>query len=316
MLAMIAGSFFFPAKSAAQTPTDKQLQAIEKYMAPLRKKVTDILEADKTGQYKSYQADLNALARETDRSRRRELTEKLDKDHLAFIRKGYASAVINHEEMRRELSRILGHNHFTLGEFGDIQIDFTTPKLVLPAKFETEFTCPMEASDHSESAQAASFCVAQGANCHSDVQCAAEIAGGCRGKTSLGDNFVLPSGTFNKITVVSQTDLSYEGWAFAVAGYGQLNAKYGIRFRAPGMDKVVFCKEVFTLAPLIWYSHLVGSADNFISQASFTGTFNEGTSITAQAYLEGFALSVPALSFTLLYADTDNIDFIRISGSN
>ncbi len=316
LFTILLGGISLPSLSYTQTPTDKQLQAIEKYMAPLRKKVTDILEADKTGQYKTYKADLNILAKTTDRSRRSELVEKLDRDHLDFIRKLYAKAVVNHEDIRKEITRILGHSNFTLGEFGDFQIDFVPALPPLPQRFNTEFTCPMEVVDNFESAQAASFCVAQGANCQNDVQCAAEIAGGCRGKTSLGDKFVIPQGTFTKITVTTQTDLSYEGWAFALAGYSQINAKYGVRFQAPGIDKVVLTKEVFTLAPLVWYSHLLGNLDNFISQASFTGSFPEGTTVTAQAYLEGFALSVPALSFTVIYAGTDNVDFIRLAGSN
>jgi hypothetical protein len=315
-LLLLAGGLLVSVPAAAQTPTDKQLQAIEKLMAPHRKKVTDILEADKSGRYQAYKADLDLVAKESDRARRAELVLKLDRDHLEFIRESYARAAINAAEMRREIARILGHDKFALGEFGDLQIDFVAALPPLPERFDAEFSCPMEASDNSESSQLGSFCIAQGENCSTDVQCLAEIDGGCRARTSLGGNFVVPEGTFTNITVVAQTDLSYEGWAFAVGSYSQINAKYGVRFRAPGLDKVMLTKEVFALAPLVWYSHIVGNADNFISQASFSGSFTEGVTITALAYLEGLALSVPALGFTVLYADTDNIDFIRLAGSN
>ena len=57
-LALIAGNFLHPTIIAAQTvpaPTEKQLAAIEKRMVPQRKKVTDILEADKSG-YRCHNA--------------------------------------------------------------------------------------------------------------------------------------------------------------------------------------------------------------------------------------------------------------------
>ncbi|GEM_PF-3312969 len=77
LLALLASMFANPLKSIAQTPSDKQLQAIEKHMAPQRKKVTDILEADKTSQYKTYKADLEILAKESDLNARNELIAKL-----------------------------------------------------------------------------------------------------------------------------------------------------------------------------------------------------------------------------------------------
>ena len=80
LLALLAGMLAMPAPSAAQTPTDKQLAAIEKIMAPQRKKVTDVLEADKTGQYKTYKADLEALAKEKDLDRQQEMFVKLERN--------------------------------------------------------------------------------------------------------------------------------------------------------------------------------------------------------------------------------------------
>ena len=148
------------------------------------------------------------------------------------------------------------------------------------------------------------------------VQSLAEVAGGCRGKTSLGDKVETPAGTFTHITVAAQWDIHYKGIALAVAGYGQVNAKFGVRFQAPGIDKVVTTKEVFALAPILWLSRIEGAADNFVAQATFSGTFNTGTIITAQAYIEAFALSVPTYSFTQMVAGSGNIDFIRVSGSN
>ncbi|MBC7776631.1 MAG: hypothetical protein H7246_14455 [Phycisphaerae bacterium] len=316
LLALLTSFLANPSTSIAQAPTDKQLQAIEKYMAPLRKKVTDILEADKTGQYKTYKADLATIAKENDPSRKEALFAKLDRDHYAFIKKNYDRAVINHEEMRLEISRILGHNNFTLGEFADIHIEFTPPKLALPERFDATLNCPFSAKDESDNNSGASQCDSEVFDCGIAVESLAEIAGGCRSKGDLGDTFELPEGTFTNIKVVVQSDISWRGWAMAIGGYAQINAKFGIRFRAPGLDKTVMAKEVFTFAPVVWYSHTSGNVENFIVQASFTGTFNGGSVVKAQTHVEVFALSVPLLTLTEMDANAINVDSIRLDGSN
>lgn len=305
-----------PSPTSAQAPTDKQFQAIEKLMAPQRKKVTDILEADKTGQYKTYKADLQTIAKEKDLSRREEFFAKLERDHYEFIKKNYEKVVINHEEQRLEIARILGHNNFTLGEFADIQIEFVPPSLALPERFDVTLNCPFESLDESDNSAVAADCIAQAFNCHASAFSLSEVAGGCRSKADVGGQFVLPEGTFTNIKVAAQSNISYDGWVVAIAGYGQINAKFGIRFRAPGLDKVVMAKEVHAVAPLVWFRRLQGSTQNFMAQASFTGTFNGGSTITAQVHAETFALSVPYLTINLINADSDDIDFIRIDGSN
>lgn len=316
LLGILAATLAFSEATLAQTPTDKQVHSIEKYMAPIRKKVTDFLEADKTGQYQTYKSDLANIAKETEISRREELVEKLERDHHEFIQGAYRKLVVNHEEMRREIVRILGHSNFSFGEFGDIQIEFTPPALALPVRFNGELHCPMEVSEESFNTQIASDGHAQAGSCSMSVQAIAEFAGGCRGKVSLGDKLELTGGNFNKVTAVVQTDYEYKGFAFAVAGYGQINAKFGLRFQGPGIDKVVLTKEVFALAPVIWFTRIKGSANNFVSQSSFSGNFPEGTIVTVQSYVEGFAISVPIATLTSIYAKTSNIDVIRISASN
>ncbi len=316
LVALLAICFAFPYQSAAQTPTEQQLQDIQKLMAPHRKKAIEILGADKTGQYNIYLADLEKIAAEKDPARKEDLLAKLERDHLPFIRSTYKRAVVNHEEMRREVARILRHNNFTFGEFADIQIEFTTPQLALPLRFDAEFLCPMEAIDDSDASQLASDCIAQAGTCSMSVQSLAEIAGGCRGKTSVGNRLELPEGTFTNITVTAQSDINYKGLVLAVAGYAQLNAKFGIRFRAGSMDKIVIGKEVLALAPILWFARVDGQIDNFVTQASFAGTFNGGSSVTTQVYTEGFAISVPIASFTNVNARVSNIDSIRLNGTD
>ena len=67
-------------------PTVKQLQDIEKFMAPYRKKVTDILEADKTGQYPKYLADLNDMVKARGIEKKLELAQKLTANHYSLSR--------------------------------------------------------------------------------------------------------------------------------------------------------------------------------------------------------------------------------------
>lgn len=314
VLALSAMLFSF-ATLQAQAPTEKQLQEIEKIMAPAREKLIKYLEADKTGQYKTYLADMEAASKEQDVKRKTELLTRLEKNHIAFIRKAY-KAVINHEEQYRAVVKILGHTKFTYGEFGQIQIDFTTPAVALPVRFDETFTCPMEVTESSSNNQAAADCHGSAGDCSYRAFTLAEIAGGCRSTASSGDKFELPEGTFTKITVAAQSDISYDGFVFAMGGYGQINGKFGIRFQAPGIDKITYTKEVFALAPLLWFARLKGEANDYISQASFTGTFTQGTTVTAQAYVESFAISVPVFALQDFSAGSSNIDSIKIDGSN
>lgn len=317
LLAILACGLLSPSFSGAQTPTDKQVQAIDKLMAPYRQKVIDVLNADKTGQYKIYQADLEAAAKEQDPVRKQELIDKLDRDHHDFIRKAYTAAKIDNAALRTQVARILGHNNFTFGEFADIQIDFTVPPVsALPTRFDQTLVCPFDVKDESDNSMVVSFCRSSVFDCSMSEQSVAEVAGGCRSKGDLGAKFVLPQGSYSSITVAAQTDISYHGYAFAIAGYGQINAKFGIRFRSPGVDKTVMTREVFAMAPLVWYSHLKGDQDNYSSQATFSGSFSGGTNVTVQVHTEVFALSVPAFTLTEMYAFTSNVDAIRIIGSN
>lgn len=318
MALVMLATAFIPFSTQAQTPTDKQLQSIETLMAPQRKKVTDLLEADRTGQYKRYKADLDAIAKENDPVRQDELVQKLERDHLAFIRTAYKNAGINNQELRTQLSKILGHNQFTLGEFADLQIDFTPPGLALPQGFTVELHCPMSEVNLEDNNMVASDCIAQGSgtSCSMNVQSLAEIAGGCRSKTSIGDKVELPEGTYSSITVATRSDISYHGFAFAVGGYGQVSVKFGVRLRAPGIDKKVIAKDVYALAPIVWFTRVKGQYDNFPAQAAFIGSLTGGTTVTAQAYAESFALSVPLLSLTQMTGFSNSIEFVRVTGAN
>jgi hypothetical protein len=316
LFVLLASGLVLPAHVQAQTPSDRQLQAIEKIMAPIRKRLTDILEADKTGQYKTYKADLEGIAAERDRARIAELLAKLDRNHLAFMRKAYAEAKINNADLRTQVAQILGSIKFTMGEFANIQIDYTTPNAVLPSKFEVTLNCPMAIKDENATNQVVGLCESSASDCSMGISAMAEFAGGCRGKTASGDKVEVPVGTFSKITVAAQSDIHYDGVAFAVAGYAQVNAKFGVHFRAPGIDKIVFAKEVFTFAPLIWYSRIQGESSNFVAQATFSGNFTGGTVLTAQVYTEAFCISVPAVTWSSMLAGCSLIDQIKVTGSN
>ncbi len=317
LFALLAGSLLLPCQSMAQMPTDKQLQAIENLMSPTRKKITDLLEADKTGQYATYKADVEAIGRLRDPNERNERLAKLERDHIAFIRSNYKKVVINHEEQRQQVARILGHNNFTYGEFGQIQIDVTGPGLSLPDKFTVEFTCPMSAQDEKCNSVLATICTVRASDCSMFCESMSEIAGGSRAKADVGENFEIPSGSFSKAKVTTKTDIKYDGFALALAGYAQTNAKFGIRFRAPGVDKVVITREAMALAPLVWYSKIEGDQDNYVATATFAGAFSAGSTITAQAHNEAFSIAVPALGFLCLTtASTQEIHSIRVELSN
>lgn len=276
-------------------PTNKQMQDLEKLMAPHRKKVTDVLNADKSGQYKTYQADLEALAKSETPEARKVLAEKLTRDHYAFIKKAYNSVVVNHEEMRRPIARILGHNNFQLDEFGGISSSSFLPLDPIPLRFDEELECPFDAANEETNQTLISQCRANANSCNITVASWSGYDGGCRSKGSLGGKFDVPEGAYNKITVSVKSSFTYEGIAIAFVGYAQSNVKVGVRLQGPGYDQVVITQEDWCVAPIIWFNKFKGNFQNATTQAVFNGNFSGGNTFTAQAYRETFAMAVPLL---------------------
>ncbi len=279
-----------------EPPTTKQMQEIEKLMAPHRKKVTDALNADKSGQYKTYLADLETIAKTEDSDTRDELLDKLTRDHYAFIKKAYNSAVvINHEEMRTGVARILGHNNFQLDEFGGISSGSFLPLNPISLRFDETRECPFTAADEASSQVILSVCDADAENCNVTVHSWSAYDGGCRSKASLGAKFELPEGDYHNITVSATSSFTYKGIALAFGGYAQANVKVGVRLQGPGYDKVVITKEDWCVAPVIWFTKFKANVQDGNLQAIFSGNFSGGNSFTAQAYNETFAMALPLL---------------------
>ena len=276
-------------------PTDKQMQDLEKLMAPNRKKVTDALNADKSGQYKIYLADLEALAKSEDPEKRKALAEKLTRDHYTFIKKAYNSVVVNHEEMRRSVTRILGHNNFQMNEFGGISSSSFLPLDPIPLRFDETLACPFEVTEEETNHVLLSFCTSDVTGCNINVESTSMYDGGCRSKGSLGGKFELPEGAYQKITVTAQSNLSYDGIAMAFVGYAQANTKIGVRLQGPGYNQTVILQHHWCVAPIIWFTKFEGATQNTQLQAVFSGNFQGGNTFAAQAYNETFAFAVPLL---------------------
>ncbi len=313
---MLAIAYLLPAYCEAQAPSQAQLDAIEKILAPQRQKVLAVLEADKTGQYAQYKADVEAIAKQSDPKKQQAMLEKLDKDHLAFIRKAYANAKINNVQVKAEVAKVLGKLRFTMDDFGGIQVDFTTPLVSLPIKFDATLNCPFEVNEESGNGMVLGLCDIAIGDCSTDVESYSVVAGGCRCIADIGDKADLPVGGFSKVTVAGQSDISYFGLAGTLAGYGQVNLKFGVRLRSnTGFDNTVIVKEVLILAPVIWLNIAEGNATDFITQATFSGSFPSGTTLTAQLHAEVFSMAAgltPCIGGTTGH---DEIDFIRISAS-
>lgn len=297
----------------------RQLADLDKFMAPYRKKVTDVLDADKTGQYKKYLSDLKALSQTRDAAAFKRLEEKLKKDHYAFIQKHYKKAVINHEEMKAGIAKILGHRQFTLDEFGGIKLEIVLPPIKIAPKTDITLTAPYESSQHEANITAiGEDCSATVTTSTVQTRSGALFDGGCRSKGSLGDKFDIPAGTFSKITVNAQYDFDYRGYAYAGIAYSQVNAKVGLRLQGPGVDKVVILKENSCVAPLIWFSSFDDGVNNFQANHVFTGNFAGGTTYTAQVYNETFAIALSPLlgASSESKSNTKNIDFIKVKIGN
>jgi len=297
-------------------PTEKQLSAIEKIMAPQRKKVTDILDADKTGQYKIYQNDLKALSQEKDPAQKKVLADKIRRDHYIFIKAAFVAAKIDLKAIRPQISDILKTDRFTLDEFGGLSSSTFLPKFELPLKFDSEIVCPFDSPQEVSNGGGLAGCSSTVETCRIFTDANSYIlAGGCRNKASLGGKFELPSGNFQKITVAAQFDAFYYGNAAVLGGYGQFNVKIGVRLQGPGLDKVVIVHDAWCIAPVIFFSQIEMDADNFLAQAVFTGSFAGENLFTAQAYNGTFA--IPGLIGTATgFSISSNFDFIRVKATN
>jgi hypothetical protein len=314
--AILVLAYLLPAICEAQAPTQAQLDAIEKIIAPQRQKVLAVLEADKTGQYAQYKSDVENIGKQADPAKVKLLVAALEAKHLTFIRKAYSDAKINNVQVKAEVAKVLGKLRFTMDDFGGIQVDFTTPLVSLPIKFDATLNCPFEVKEESGNGMVLGLCDIRIGDCSTDVESYSVVAGGCRCIADIGNKADLPVGGFSKVTVAGQSDISYLGLAGTLAGYGQVNLKFGVRLRSnTGFDNTAIVKEVLILAPVIWLNIAEGNATDFITQATFSGSFPGGTTLTAQLHAEVFSMAAgltPCISGTTGH---DEIDFIRISAS-
>jgi hypothetical protein len=292
-LTLLAFYFFAPAVSIAQIvpePTARQIEELNKAREPYRRRLAEVLEADKSGQYQRYQSDLKKIAETSGLDRRRAMLEDLQRDHYSFIKKAYESAVINHEEQYSVVARALGHKNFVLDEFGGIHSLSMLPPLALLREFTAERHCPLTATELVTNQAMLSICTGVAEDCTIYVASDAVIAAGCRASGYLGEKFTLTSGSFQKVTVVTQGDVHYYGLALSLGGYNQATVKLGVRLTGPNFNKTIVVREEWCVAPLIWYSAFDFTANDFVAQAVFGNTFAGGSTLTAQAYNEAFAV--------------------------
>lgn len=316
LLTLLACGFVFPYKSFAQAPTDKQLQAIDKIMAPQRKRVMEILEADKTGQYKIYKADLEAFAKAKSPEQQAEHATQMDRDHKVFVQAAFKAAKIDLTALKRQVAGILGNSKFTMDEFGGISNESFLPLGPIPQRFMVELSCPFHVFQDQTNQTLVSNCSGFANDCKLSTTAITEFDGGCRSKAWTGDKFELPDGNFQKITVSAQFDAKALGFAFAIVGYGKAESKFGLRLQGPGFDQLAIVKEVWCLAPVIWFKRFEFEATDFQAQVVFTGAFTGGNSFTAQVYNESHAIAVPALDAGAADSSADTFDFIQIVATN
>lgn len=302
----------------SQAPSEKQAADLEKLLSPYRQRVVKILEADKTGQYQRYLADIEVIKQTESAEKRRPMLADLEEKHYAFIRKNYDQAVINHEEMYRGVAKILGHKNFRITEFGGIVAAAFDPVFTIPLKFDAELTCPLNATFTESSSSLAGPCfpTSDAEDCEMSAQSFGALIGGCRTKSALGGNFQLPEGDFEKIIISGQCDLIMEGFAMGIVGYGQSNVKVGVRLTGPGVEKTAITYEDWVVAPLIWFSTIQADAEDFLTSGVFSGNFGGQGTYSAQFYVETFSLGIPPVGFSDIFCILHDPDFIRVSAEN
>ncbi len=321
LLVFVASSLAIPSTCFAQivpAPTDKQAQSIELALAPIRKKVGDILEADKTGQNKVFRADMDALIKEKDPARHQELASAMDRNHKAFVQAAFKVAKIDLAQLKKQVAGILGHNKFTMDEFGGISLSSSIALGPLPTPvFSTSFNCPLGAITEEENAGGIAYdCKPEVDNCGIEVNAGTSFIGSCRTKGSLGGKYDLSGGTFTKTTVSAQSNAYYFGCAYGIASYGQFNVKIGVRLKGPGINKTTIVHENWCIAPVLWFSTIHFDQDDFLAQAVFSGTFASGDTFTAQAYAETYGLSIGLISGGGGFCYLHEFDFVRVTASN
>lgn len=314
VLALLASNFAAQAQ-ILPAPDDDQLAAIEKIMAPQRQRIQEVLNADKSGQYQRYQSDLAAIMEEKDRTKQRAMIAQLDRSHKTFISNAVKAAKINISELKRQVAGILGSNNFTMDAMGGISSESFLPPGPFPLQFNAEFQPPFAVFEEQSNQAFLTNCNANANGGAITASAAAEFDGGCRVKGWTGDKAELPAGSFQKISVSSQCDASGDGFVYALGGYAMSKSRIGLRLQGPGFEQLVIVKEVWVIAPLIWFASYKFDAPNYQAQVEFNGNFSAGNTYTAQAYVESFCLAVPFLDAGWGYTCCKLFDFIKVRAS-
>lgn len=275
-------------------PTERQAKEIAAIQQRTFKPLMDQLEADKTGQFAALKVDLAGLAKAGSSAQMRELGREVERKYYAFYKKAFTAAKIDLVAYKKNVAAVLGHQKFQLDEFGGIQAEIFLPQGPPPVNFTATFTPPLTGGISEETANGVSI------DCDSDItessisvrSSITDIAGSCRSKASAGGSAELTFGTFNKVTVSARSDEFYFGMALSLGGYGQFNAKLGLRLKSDSQDKVTIVHERWCIAPVLWVATIEHDVDNHLMQATFNGNFQTGQTLVAEIYVECFSLSI------------------------
>jgi hypothetical protein len=86
---------------AQAEPTEKQAEQIAKIQQIVFKPLLAQFEADKTGQYKTMKADLEAVLKQEDFKAKQEMLARYQAQHYAFYKKNFTAARIDLTGYRR-----------------------------------------------------------------------------------------------------------------------------------------------------------------------------------------------------------------------
>lgn len=311
---LLASPCFLWSQSA---PTEKQAQELAKIHATTFKPLLAVFEADKTGQFNVMKSDLEAISKASDIKNKKELAREFERKHYEFYKKSFRAAKIDLNTYRVNIARVLGHEKFSLGEFGDIYADIIQPQGPFPIGFTASFSPPYTAGI-SEGGGNGITIICE-ANVGDDFLFADSgvslIAGACRSKASCGDDAVIPGGSFSKMTVTTRSTEHYYGLCYSIGGYSQVNSKLGVRLKGSNFDKTIIVQDAWRIAPLLWVAQMEYLANDHLMQATFNGTFNAGSTFSAEIYAESFSLGV-VLGFAGGFTQCMDISNISLIGGN
>lgn len=289
----------------------EDLKQIEAIIAPLRAKVTRIMEKENPDLVKKYHIDTAQIRSIKDPAKYQSALKELDSKYLAFFKAAYAKAQIDETAYKAKIANIIPKGvNYKFGEFLSIVSVKDIPTIVAPANGCLELKCPFDVKNTHKTGSLISFGSANAKDCGVYTSGFSDLAGAGDAIAFTGKKATIPARK-TKVTVTATEDYKMDGTAWAVLGGSYVESSVGVRAQGPSVDKTFTYQTRWAVAPVIWYANYEETATNTDINMHFTPS-PSGGDYTIQVFAKSYTFAGAAFAGPTCHSMVDKVAKIKV----